>query len=234
MTKKFAALLLIVLITAVGCGAKENKPASPQPEAVTGSETEKTENEEPAVEEVPAAEDPGTTDYVKEDPSENDDGGITEAQENGRIFTLYSLSMEEVAEITVPEFMPETYYTEVALTAEDEMTYAVSYMAALNWDTDKFFEETMYPHIDFLKDDGAFTSVEPSDLKTVTVNGMNAKWKKVTAVYDGDISYAYYTATIDYDHAGSEHGVVGITFSATGVTDGDERLMEVLSGITLK
>ena len=224
MTRKIAAFLLIALVTAAGCGAKENTPASAPQEIIADQETEKTEG--------------GAADTaeesVKEENAENEDSEQAETQENSRIFTLYSLSMEEVAEITVPEFMPETYYTEVTLTAEDEMTYAASYMAATGWDTDTFFEETLYPHIDSLEEDQEFVHVEPSDLKTVTVNGMNAKWKKVTAVYDGDISYAYYAATINYDHAGSEHGVIGITFSATGVPDGDERLMEVLSGITLK
>ena len=204
LNRKIITLLMLACVMTAGCGAKKTPDAM---ETASVAEEEKQEDtelldagqkqEEPQNEEEHAEKVP--------ENAENDEG-----TGDGRVFTLYSLAGDEAAEITVPEFLPETYYTEVTLTANDEMTYTAAYGAYNGWDADAFFSEAISAD---------------SETETVAVNGKEVTVKKISVVYD-DIKITQYAAAIEFTG-----GVIGVGLSATGVPDADAEFLEILSGV---
>lgn len=219
LNKKIIALLLLVCLVVAGCGGKDNKQTTSESEDKTETVSEETAEAEAVVTDK--------EEIAKEENAEEGNSTLEERSENDHSFILYSLGGDEVAEITVPEFLTETYYTEVTITAKDEMTYEATYATYTGWNTDTFFGEVM--NVDSFIENDMFSNVEESEVETVNVNGNEAKWKKITTVYEGDMNYTQYAAAIEI-----EGGVIGITLYATNVPSENTELLEMLSGISLK
>lgn len=217
LNKKIIALLLLVCLVVAGCGAKDKNQTTSEPEDKTETVSGDAEAAEPESEET----------AKEETVTEEESAASTEETGNDHLFTLYSLGGDEVAEITVPEFLTETNYTKVTITANDEMTYEAAYAAYTDWNADAFFNEVL--KVDAFINNDQFSNVEESAVETVTVNGNEVKWKKITTVYEGEMDYTQYAAAIEI-----EGGVIGITLYATNVPSENTELFEVLSGITLK
>lgn len=212
MFKKLLILLTVLAISVAGCGGKGKTPAGEDvPAAESTEETheeaeqeEGEEAEETASEEVPAA-----------------------TEENSHDLILQTLGEEDVAQIEVPAFLTYTEHAASYVKASDDETYEVTYMYYGAWDKERFFTEVV--NAGAYIESESFSNVEEGEMQTADISGKSAEWKKISALYEGEIGLVQYGAVIDV-----EGGVLGVNMYVYDEGDTDEAFFEVLQGITLK
>lgn len=203
-------------------------------ETIMGTPADPDQETEAAAPEEDASEDL-EEDLEKEEPEEADvsDGteypDVTEYDNSlgDQVFGLYSLGGDKIADITVPEFLRYVDYNKNYITSHDDISYDASYIFLEQWDAEQFFDEVIDTNG---LDDENYKDIHLSEeANETTVDGHNAVWKKLTGIYDQDIAFSEYYASVETDM----NGVIGVRFSAvdTGEND-DQKFMEIMDGIS--